>query len=279
MRFKALTAGLLLAMGSTGANAAISRFVNGELFLELYDSTAQKSYTMDLGGSFGTLPQMLANPASANQSITLDWSGITDKNGATAVAPTPGSNWLWTVKASNDDAYAYFVNGGTDPVNDPTNYTGFLTTLRTGSVINTTNASIGSIIDPLGYLTSHVAVVNSPSNNNSLNVNKAFSVGDEAYYTTQWDGKMGSTIAIFTDQQVGASGSTMPMYFVTYADFDNLGPAIGHGGQSLGTWSFNGSQLSFTATSTPVPVPAAVWLFGSALTGLVTIARRGRTSA
>lgn len=36
----------------------------------------------------------------------------------------------------------------------------------------------------------------------------------------------------------------------------------------------NGSVLSIDATPTVVPVPAAVWLFGSGLLGLVGIARR-----
>ena len=37
-------------------------------------------------------------------------------------------------------------------------------------------------------------------------------------------------------------------------------------------------DLKFTPVLAPVPVPAAVWLFGSGLLGLVGIARRGRVA-
>lgn len=44
------------------------------------------------------------------------------------------------------------------------------------------------------------------------------------------------------------------------------------------TWTLSsndaGSSYSMTVTASPVPVPAAVWLFGSGLIGLVGVARR-----
>lgn len=44
----------------------------------------------------------------------------------------------------------------------------------------------------------------------------------------------------------------------------------------LGYWSINSTsgQISFATTPSTVPVPAAVWLFGSGLLGLVGVARR-----
>lgn len=58
------------------------------------------------------------------------------------------------------------------------------------------------------------------------------------------------------------SGATFNSYF-SYFDGDDI---------NLGYVS--GDWLSFSATQVVVPVPAAVWLFGSGLLGLVGIARR-----
>ncbi|HUN74187.1 MAG TPA: hypothetical protein VMU40_06695 [Steroidobacteraceae bacterium] len=44
----------------------------------------------------------------------------------------------------------------------------------------------------------------------------------------------------------------------------------------LGTFTFNGSTLAFTGESTTVPIPAAGWLLGSGLLGLLGISRRRR---
>jgi hypothetical protein len=47
----------------------------------------------------------------------------------------------------------------------------------------------------------------------------------------------------------------------------------------LGTATFDGNTLSFTGESAAVPIPAAAWLFGSGLLGLLGISRRRRDAA
>jgi hypothetical protein len=46
--------------------------------------------------------------------------------------------------------------------------------------------------------------------------------------------------------------------------------------ETIGYWNINSStgQIAFSTTPSAVPVPAAVWLFGSGLLGLVGVARR-----
>ncbi len=52
------------------------------------------------------------------------------------------------------------------------------------------------------------------------------------------------------------------------------GQLFGNGKDSTAvTWSFSGGD-SYSMTVTAVPVPAAVWLFGSGLVGLIAVARR-----
>ncbi|WP_434151426.1 hypothetical protein ACR2R6_07555 [Methylocaldum gracile subsp. desertum] len=46
------------------------------------------------------------------------------------------------------------------------------------------------------------------------------------------------------------------------------------GGAGVGNWSQNIADYSLNISTAPVPVPAAVWLFGSALASLVTLGQR-----
>lgn len=50
---------------------------------------------------------------------------------------------------------------------------------------------------------------------------------------------------------------------------------LSNGANSANTiWTFSGGTSDYSMTITAVPVPAAVWLFGSGLIGLVAVARR-----
>ena len=99
-----------------------------------------------------------------------------------------------------------------------------------------------------------------------------------------------------------AFGGTTPGIFGTGASSGNVGTLYGTGGDvagaaiggsyglyglttngtsghnaiaySLGEVSFNGTSLSFTGNVLPTPLPAAAWLFGSGLLGLLGIGRR-----
>lgn len=58
---------------------------------------------------------------------------------------------------------------------------------------------------------------------------------------------------------------------------NGTGWLFGDSGEVAATWTFSAnsaSSYSMSVTATVVPVPAAVWLFGSGLLGLVGIARR-----
>jgi hypothetical protein len=67
---------------------------------------------------------------------------------------------------------------------------------------------------------------------------------------------------------VGAVGSTLELYGVSSAGTP-AGPVLAY---DLGHVSFDGHTLSFTGNA--VPLPAAAWLFGSGLLGLLGIGRR-----
>ena len=66
------------------------------------------------------------------------------------------------------------------------------------------------------------------------------------------------------------------VHWNNYKDLYAGGSALFHIGQSHGTRTpdENGYDLNFRVTASPVPVPAAVWLLGSGILGLVGLRRR-----
>jgi hypothetical protein len=66
-------------------------------------------------------------------------------------------------------------------------------------------------------------------------------------------------------------------YRVYYTDFDYVTFEDTISKVPNQTWLVFNEELSYSPTAPAIPVPAAVWLFGSGLLGLVGIARRRRT--
>jgi hypothetical protein len=61
--------------------------------------------------------------------------------------------------------------------------------------------------------------------------------------------------------------------------FGTLGEAVALGASDIMLTNSTGQDFSmgFDTTIPPVPIPAAVWLFGTALIGLVGIGKRRKT--
>jgi len=76
--------------------------------------------------------------------------------------------------------------------------------------------------------------------------------------------------------QLFALNSSSTLYGITGNNAATSGEALGY---KLGTATFSAADvLTFTGNVSAVPIPAAVWLFGSGLLGLFGISRRNRQS-
>lgn len=309
MKMKVLAAAVTMAI-TGGANAATALISSGnsELIFTVWDSVAQVSFDMDLTpnasapSSMGTftlndfLPTGVAaggkSGSSASPTIT-GWSGA-----APGTAEAKGINWQWDIdgsvetsaawtsftgtvaaKGSSSANWQWFVGGG-----DSTGATTAVDQYRydTTSKVDLTTVTISS------------SQLNGMKNTNALwnAMDNGSPAADPSYSFTnlQGDGYVGNT---FQDNWQGQApfvatagvNESMGFYYLTgncvgtvcetgsRADAQKFGEGA--------KWTFaqtSPGQFGLTYETNPVPVPAAVWLLGSALVGLVGVARR-RTAA
>ena len=118
-----------------------------------------------------------------------------------------------------------------------------------------------------------------PAGDNTMSNGSTYPIGPAVMATTAWN----TTTIPGTDLGTYPSG-TLPLLVDTIVDSTN--GDIGIAGSPMMTPPFRGFNPTFdivsmhitscTADVCPAPVPAAVWLFGSGLAGLVSLVRRTR---
>ena len=240
----------LAATGSANAAIVLTDVYNGpgELFMAAWDRAGQQSYSLDLGIR---VDEFLANPS---QVLSYDLTG--DSNFAPFIGNTDvvftvtGGDysfwdvntygWLSTVVSSYEQTYLAAAN-------QPTIFqvTGKIRTMALNS-----NAAAGDMVDP------------------DLNLSSYTVPGDIGYFgDPTWSVNLGGTSVV----AAGAVDTPISFYF---AGIDTTDYWTGVLTEMPNAWTLSSSgQLTYAPVST-VPVPAAVWLFGSGLLGLVSVARR-----
>ncbi len=261
MKFKALAATALLAASGL-ANAAVTSpgsDVNNtggsELILNVVTTTS--SYTLDLGIDFGSITD----------------SSVFSFSPSTALQGLLGDVQYWNVLALD----SVEAGTGTDSATygrrvQSTSGTGAPAITALGQ-IGTQNTAVGAWVDNL--------INNTATHDSVANGESVVPVADGTSFdvlTTASGGISGS------NSLVGGLGDTLAYYLYTETGTVNSSPfgttfnADSFSSVLLGAWtlasdgtlSFNGSNVGVPE----VPVPAAVWLFGSALIGLVGAGRR-----
>jgi hypothetical protein len=131
-----------------------------------------------------------------------------------------------------------------------------------------------ALTSAMGFIDSYAGF-----NNPNLSPNSAVSnsVSASGYAGGLWGSNFGGSF-IFSNEQIGfgSSGQMMSFLALGTTDVDNLdGPTVLTNFNS-GRWVVDPTlgRVSYVGEVSAVPVPAAMWLFGSGLLGLVGISRR-----
>ena len=243
-----LGAALVALASAVSAQAAISVGTDSstnEYFFVAYDTTNSTTFIQDLGISIQDNPNGPTGSASVDSLF------------GTTFADT--SNVVWAVVGATSGPTGFSIYS-TGP--DGTDLTGFGGP-GTAANLNNTLGGINNLTDL------HNADTNFAANDATVRTQGNGSVPQ------QWTGSVDAgSSSLVSFGEIGATlgffqiGSTLP----PAADF---APNILN---SFATISFDGSTISFGSTAV-IPLPAGVWLLGSALCGLVGVARRRRQAA
>jgi len=291
MKLKAVAAAVALTVVAGQANATIepgssSTGLNSELFLMVWSPTLNggTSYTRDLGISF---QQFGAGAGGSNaQGLT---GTVAPVAGTYAFGATP------TVATGNVNATGYGLSFSVDTL---LNSSGLLAAADTtwmigavdsngggnngqrslttsgGPITGMTNTNSQAIPGAGNIFISGVNITGthaSATNGSSVNV-PGDATGYGGFLANNWNGTLATANA------TGAIGQALQLFLVTASSTSGPAPAFVYqyaNSDGVSTWNLNNTGvLSYTAATAAVPLPAAVWLFGSGLLGLVGIARR-----
>jgi len=260
MKIKLITAAVVLAASGNVSAAILSPFVNygggggqSEAVFTIWDPTTNQSYSQDLGTTWQTFRDNLGN-ASFSASYTVDTAVYN-----LALGGSDTANLVWNVSVA--DAI----------LNDYSNFgdIGVIGTSNSGSVLN--SSAIGAAIQTHQTYSSVLNALGSadPAVNDAYfgTVDNGAYAGNPATWGTRWN------ISASIDNSA-AFGTDLDFYYWQDVGINPDGALT----KAAGSWSFDGATLTYGAPSA-VPVPAAAWLFGSGLLGLVGVARRKHVKA
>jgi hypothetical protein len=243
---KTMVAAALLA-GAGSANASIQKDAAGdnEAYLSAYDISTGKTFTLDTGVTYNTL---LANVSNSAYSLNFDLSA--------------DSNWVNFITGANTSVIKYVVAVG-DNVDFGAAITG--APLATSAAIffgfDTASAIQAHAIDINGK----IGVINPAANLSTLVLDgeSGNTVGQHGEASSVWGGwiqdpqaSYGQSIGFQLGQMNLETGDNMPTTFA-------------------GQWKLAANALTFSAPPVAsVPLPAAVWMFGAGLMGVLRLNRR-----
>jgi len=256
MKFsKTLLAAALFATAGA-ANAGIAKGntdATREAYISVYDSVQALTYNLDLGIS---LAELIANVNNDDYRLTYDLSG--------------DSNWQNFTQNLNAGSTVYSIATG-----------------RSDKLVVTLQEPVASPQSPAGSQVSPTAVDNHAGEINvrtgeTASENLSTLVSD---LDTPQTGQYNNFMDLFGTKSIANAsipfGTEAAFYFIQgtnranrqFGADDGLGFAGG-----TGRWLLAGNTLSYTAAA-PVPVPAAIWMFGAGLLSMLGFNRRKAVAA
>ena len=249
MKLKATLAAAVLAISGSAQAAIVTGGAGAELFLSIFHTKAGQEVSMIID------------------------TGLVLKD------VRAGTVTSWTSTAAQTAAISSFIsgrqisdlvfNGG--GVQDSTQtYPDFGYALTNPTPIDITKVPSGNS----GFTTVNgnmkTQIVN--ANNFGFNADNyitGLTLGDGGYHNNLnlWSSNIGGAVGMSTE---GAIDQALEMSFVTFDTSAVFEPVI----SSLGFFSIDTTTGQASLAVSAVPVPAAVWLFGSGLMGMVGVARR-----
>lgn len=286
MKLRAVAAVVAMAVVTGQANAAIDTggaALNSELFLMVWSPSLNggTSYTRDLGISmqnfgagtggsanpglggtnapvagtyaFGASPTISAgNVNGANYSLSFSSDTLLNSSGLLSATDT-----VWMIGAV--DSLGGSNNGQRTLTTASAPFTG-----QTNGAANQLPGIGNTFFAGVNITGTHTSAING----SSLNV-PADQTGFGGFLGTNWNGWLATNAT-------GAVGQALQFFMVTASNTASSAAAHVYqyaNSDGASTWQLNTDGTLSYATAA-VPLPAAVWLFGSGLLGLVGIARR-----
>ncbi len=244
MKLKLLAAAVAMT-ASVQASAALlgpDGAGNGELIFSVWNPAGSTSYSQNLGFTFNDI---LANKDNAGFAFSVNVDPTTY---AAAVGAEDPSTLVWNISTAEKAAL------------DFSNFedTGVFGTSKTGSSMNN-NAIDLAVANHEQFYTSQLnGVGDGPY---YLGVQGSFGFAGDPNWSFNWGGTpINNTAGV---------GEVMDFWYWN-RDFTTTGLIEQVPTETAFDWTFDGTTISTTV----VPVPAAVWLMGSGLIGLVGVARR-----
>jgi hypothetical protein len=261
MKIKTLAVALALAAVGTSAHAAINPGysatapLGSEMFVTVFDPSAQISYSLDLGIYHNNfIDTNTAGPVN----LALD-PNFSQFVGQTDLRFTVES--VYRIMSDIPDL-PYFGVLTTTSTSEAT----ILAQVPDFAALNARQDKISTWALNLNADAGMGAsnAVNDLQNNSEVSV-----IGDIGYYGNPiWGDTMGNS-GFVTSSTVGTA---IAFYAMRTSDQDYDTTVL----TNMGSWNLStAGMLTYTAAGVnPVPVPAAAWLFGSGLLGLIGVARR-----
>ncbi|MCF6205219.1 MAG: hypothetical protein L3J59_16405, partial [Methylococcaceae bacterium] len=242
-----------LALGTVSANASILRDNSGaaEAWLSVYDSTSANTFTLDLGVAGITWDSLFAQKDSAGLLQNVNLAGFSDWTAFKASADLTTTKFSVAVGGELAGSKKAFMVTGDDA--------GFFQGKDAPAIAGVTSA-----------INIHAAGINddtatpfSPLVNSTTLVNDAdATLGIHGASADLW---YSASFNVDT-----AYGEMADFNLVTLITANRRTSSVHD--VFAGQWKLEGDSLTLGVSA--VPVPAAVWMFGSALLGLAGVSRK-----